>query len=447
MDNHKIQGLVLHQSDPNFEAAIQATLFNKREQGRRPEVMVLPKDVADVQAAIRMAQSRGLRISVCSGGHSWSANHLRPGSLLLNMKGFNSWDIDRERMVATAGPGVGGSVLMGELVKRGLFFPAGHCKGVCLGGYLLQGGFAWNGRKLGMACESVLGLDIVTVGGELVHASPTENQDLYWAARGAGGGFFGVVVRYHLKIYPKPRYGGMVTHVFDLKHLEHVFNWAYEVGPQILPAVEFQMLMSRTTLSFCGPGIEAIAPIFADDRDELEAAQQFMRNSPIKRKAFFRTPFVPFPMSWMYSFAMTHYPENHHWGVDNMWTHAPIQDLMPHLKNIAATLPPAPAHLLWLNWQPPQQRPDMAFSMEDNIYIALYGAWKNAADTPKYGDWATNWMQKMAPLGTGIQLADESLHTRTARFLSDAHLARLQGIRQQRDPNKVFQEWHSKVQL
>jgi hypothetical protein len=444
MNELKIKGTVLRKADPGFDQAIQATLFNKRDQGRKPEIMVVPADVDDAIAAIRYAKSAGLRVSVCSGGHSWSANHLRPGGMLLNMKGFDQYKIDRETMTATAGPGCGGSVLLTELMKNGLFFPAGHCKGVCIGGYLLQGGFAWNGRKLGMACESVVGLDIVTADGELVHASATENADLYWAARGSGAGFFGVVVRFHLKIYPRPKYSGMMAQVFDLKHLESVFNWAYEVGPSIPNAVEFQLIMSRKTMTFFGPGIEAFAPIFADSRDELEESKRFLTHSPIKRKAFFRMPFCQVPIAWMYSLAMTHYPHDYHWGVDNMWTGAQVGDLMPFLKKIAATLPPAPAHMLWLNWHPPL-RQDMAFSMEDKIYLALYGSWKNAADTSKYGAWATNQMKEMEHLATGIQLADESLHTRPARFVSDAHLAKLDAIRGQRDAGKLFQEWHSRV--
>ena len=49
-------------------------------------------------------------------------------------------------MTAVVGPGKGGSVLAAELDEVGLFFPAGHCKGVCIGGYLLQGGYGWNSR-------------------------------------------------------------------------------------------------------------------------------------------------------------------------------------------------------------------------------------------------------------------------------------------------------------
>jgi hypothetical protein len=442
MHNLNLKGNIISATDIDFDKAILATLFNKRDYGRRPELLLTPGSVDDVIAAVRYAKTAGLRVSVCSGGHSWSANHLREGSILLNMKGFNRFEINKAAMTATAEPGVGGSILLTELYRHDLFFPAGHCKGVCIGGYLLQGGFGWNGRKLGMACESVLGFDMVTADGDLVHASATENPDLYWAARGAGGGFFGIIVRFYLHLHHLPKYRGVMGHSFDIKYMEDVFHWAYEVRREVLPAVEFQLITARKTLQFFGAGIEASATIFADTKDEMEAAAAFMRNSPIKNKAFFRLPLFNFGIKTMYNGAMLHYPENYHWGVDNMWTHATAAELMPHLKAIVTTLPPAPAHLLWLNWCPPV-RPDMAFSVEDETYLALYGCWKNAADTAKYGHWASKQVNKMAHLGTGIQLADEGLHLRTDRFLSDENQAKMQEIRAKRDETTLFNTWHN----
>ncbi len=447
MKNINIKGQIIKKTDSGFDAAIMNTSFNARDYGRRPELMVTPENIADIIATIHYAKSVGLKVNICSGGHSWSANHLRKGSLLINMSKFNQFEVNKDAMTATAGPSVGGSDLLIALMKQGLFFPAGHCKGVCIGGYLLQGGFAWNGRKLGMACESVLGLDIVTADGEYVHASATENPDLYWAARGSGGGFFGVVVRYHLRLHPLPKYRGILEHTFSMKYLEDVFRWVQEVGPSVLPSVEFQMLMSRRTLGLFGAGIEATATIFADSKEEMHESVAFMKDSPIKKKAFLRTPLWDIGMKNMYRLAMSHYPENYHWGVDNMWTNAGVDDLLPHLKNIAATLPPAPAHFLWLNWYPPVERQNMAFSMENNTYLALYGCWKSAADTAKYGNWATEHVEKMAHLGTGIQLADENLHNRTARFVKDDHLQKLDAIRAQRDGSGLFNAWHSRPQI
>jgi hypothetical protein len=86
----------------------------------------------------------------------------------------------------------------------------------------------------------------------------------------------------------------------------------------------------------------------------------------------------------------------------------------------------------------------MAFSMEDNIYIALYGCWKDAANTPLLENWAKDRVSEMEHLATGIQLADEGLHRRTARFVRDENLERLDAIRATQDPDNQFNAWHSR---
>jgi FAD/FMN-containing dehydrogenase len=442
-----VQGNVIERSDSNFENVLMGTLFNKIHPGRMPDTIVEPKSIQDIIETIRYAKLQGKQITVCSGGHSWSANHLRNNSILLKMSHFNTYEINAKEMTAKAGPAVAGSDLLLDLYKQKLFFPAGHCKGVCIGGYLLQGGFGWHGRKLGMACENVIGLDLVTADGEYIHASKTENADVFWAARGSGGGFFGVVVCFHLKLHPLPPYRGIITQNFDIKHLEEVYAWAYEIGQTVSDDVEFQMIMSNKTMMVLGAGIEVAAPIFANTKDEYHEAARFMLESPIKKKARIALPSFNPGMKALYNLVMTHYPENHHWGVDNMWTDAPFEYLLPHLKEIAKTLPPPPSHILWLNWHPTMQRQNMAFSTEDRIYIALYSAWKDASKTAEYGDWATSMMQKMSPLSSGIQLADENLHKRTAPFVEQDNLRRIAQIRAERDPHGLFHEWHSKPEL
>lgn len=447
IDKINVQCRIIENTDDDFESIIMGSLFNKADPKRRPSRIVEPTSIQDIIETIKYAKAHHKKVTICSGGHSWSANHLREDSILIMMKNFNSYEINAKTMTAKAGPGVGGSVLMSALYKQQLFFPAGHCKGVCIGGYLLQGGYGWNGRKTGIACQSVIGLDIVTAEGEFIHANENENADLFWAARGSGGGFFGVVVCFHLKLFVLPKYRAIIVHDFYLKHLEDVYNWAYEVGATVPKAVEFQLLMSNKMLNLLGPGIEAVAPIFADTKDEFQEAMAFMKNSPIKNKALVATPAFNPGINALYKSVMSHYPENHHWGVDNMWTHAPIADLMPYIKEIARTLPPAPSHFLWLNWHPGSIGDGMAYSNEDNIYWALYANWKNQEDTEKYGDWATNIMKETAHLSTGIQLADENLHKRTAPFLSDTNLKKIQAIRAERDPKGVFYEWHSKPEI
>ncbi|MEO1437491.1 MAG: FAD-binding protein, partial [Bacteroidota bacterium] len=385
-----ISGDYIHQDDLNFEEKVMDTLFNKAPVSRRPAAIYEPKTVEDIIKVVRYAKRTGQRITITSGGHSFSANFLRDDALLIDLKHFDQFSVNLEAKTAEAGPAVGGSTLMKALYKKDLFFPAGHCKGVCLGGYLLQGGYGWNGRKLGIACESVLGLDIVTADGELVYADAETNSDLFWAARGAGAGFFGIVVKFYLNVYHLPKYRAVIVHSFAMKHLEDVYRWAYEVGPSIPKAVEFQMLMSKNMLNVLGPGIEAIAPIFADTKEEFEEAKAFMKNSPIGKKAIIKTPSFDPGIDMLYKTAMSHYPEDYCWGVDNMWTHASIDDLLPYIKEIAATLPPPPSHFLWLNWHPGALNEDMAYSNEDNIYLSLYSCWKEVSDTHLYENWASN---------------------------------------------------------
>lgn len=436
------KGRVFERADEGFDAAVLGTSFSGRDPGCRPHVLVQANDVADVIAAVKRAVREDLKISICSGGHSWAQNHIRDGGMLIDMARLNAIEVDGAAMRARVGPGCWSLDLDKRLATDGLFFPVAHAPDVCLGGFLLQGGFGWASRALGMACESVIAVDVVLADGTLVHANEHENADLYWAARGAGPGFFGVVVRYHLKLHRRPRAVGMAIQIFRMEHLEDVFRWADAIGPSVPRSVEFQMLITPHTLAARGPGIEVFAPVLAPTWREAHAALAFLRQSPIRKKASLTTPLIPISTMMMSRIAnRTHFPPQMRWCVDNMWTNAPIDALMPGIKRVAETLPPAPSHALWLNWYPPATRPDMAFSKEANRYFALYGEWRRAEDDAAYRDWATARMREMAPLSAGIQLADENLGRRPAWFMAQENLKRLDAIRAAYDPQGRFNAW------
>lgn len=441
-DHHAtLRGRIFTRGTPDYEAQRRAAMWNARLPDRYPDVIVKARDVYDVVAAVKLARREGLRVGVRSGGHSWAGNHVRDGGLLLDVSALNEVTVDPGAMRATTGPGRAGNELAALLSRRSLFFPTGHCKGVCVGGYLLQGGFGWHSRALGPACMSVVALDLVTADGDIVHASPEENADLYWAARGSGPGFFCVVTRFHLRVYPKPKVIGFAAQSFPVGMLEEVFRWARATGPEVPASVELQLVLSREATGVRGPGIEVVAPIFADGVMSAVRDLRFLTKGPLRRRASLALPFIPSPLSLLYRSVMQHYPDDHRYAVDNMWTRASVDDLLPGLHKIAETLPPAPSHMLWLNWAPPPERPDMAFSMEDDIYIALYGVWKHKHDDDKYAPWAEDRVREMQALATGCQLADENLGRRPARFVTDDRLARLDKIRAERDPDRRFHEW------
>ncbi len=433
--------------DAGYEEARAATVWNARLPDRFPDVVVQAVTVADVRAAVRHAAAEGLRVGVRSGGHSWAANHVRDGGVLLDVSRLAAVEIDVAARTAVVGPGTKGHELCARLERDDLFFPAGHCKGVALGGYLLQGGYGWNSRVLGPACESVLGIDVVTADGELVHASPDENPDLYWAARGAGPGFFAVVVAFHLRLHHKPAVTGSSVFAYPIRLLDEVYTWLREIGPEVDRRVEVQVLMSRAFpgLGIDEPAIVIASPAFADTEVEAEAALAILTTCPVLDQALIAVPYAQARLDEWYEAVMEAYPDGHRYATDNMWTHATAAELLPGIRRIADTLPPAPSHLLWLSWGPSPERPDMAYSMEDDVYLALYGVWHDAADDVLHADWARSNMAAMEHLATGIQLADENLGERPARFATPENMDRLDAHRAVYDPRGTFHPWMGRV--
>ena len=133
-------------------------------------------------------------------------------------------------------------------------------------------------------------------------------------------------------------------------------------------------------------------------------------------------------------------------ATDNMWTSASADELLPGIHRILETMPPHPAHFLWLNWGPSPQRQDMAYSLEDEIYLALYAGWSDAADDAEYarlgaiqhgrdgaaGRAASNW-----PTRTSAQ--------RPAPFVTDDNMAKLDRVRAAYDPDGRFHPWMGRV--
>jgi FAD/FMN-containing dehydrogenase len=441
------RGRHFFRGDDDYETARRATVWNQRVPDRYPDLIVRAVDADEVVAAVRYAKKNNKRVTVRSGGHSWAANHLRDGVVLLDLHGLDHCTVDVENKTAVVGPGKGGSVLAGELISEGLFFPAGHCKGVCVGGYLLQGGYGWNSRIYGPACESVVGLDVVTADGDKVYCDAATHPDLYWAARGSGPGFFGVVTAFHLKVYPRPAVIGASMYAYPVDYADEIFTWARAISAEVDRRVEMQIVASRTVanLGLDGPAIVFASPVFADTEDEARKALALLDTCPVIDKALVNVPYMPTDMPTWYEGVMSNYLADHRYAADNMWTSASAEELLPGIRQILDTLPPHPSHFLWLNWGPSPARQDMAYSLEAEIYLALYAGWMDAADDEKYGNWPRSNMAAMSELATGIQLADENLGQRPAKFATDEAMVRLDKVRGTYDPDGRFHSWMGRV--
>jgi len=424
--------------EAEYEQARRAAVWNGRTPDRFPEVIVQAESVPDVIAAVKYAAEQNMRVGVRSGGHSWSGNHLRDGGMLLSVARLNSLEVDVEAKTAVVGPGFKG--LTAALEPFGLSFPGGHDLDVGVGGYLLQGGFGWNGRVHGPACMSVYAIDVVTADGQLVRADDQHHPELLWAARGSGPGFFGVVVAFHVRLYDAPRYiaSSMLRFPFDVA--DELFPWVQTIVASLAREVELSIFIHRGEHG--EPEITLTAPALASSREEALTALAVFADCPLRERALESVLNAEVSLTELYAGVGTFYPAGARYAVDNMWTHATAAELLPGIHEIAETLPPYPSAMMWNHWggESPT-RPPMAFSVEDQTYLAVYGVWEDSADDDRYATWAEERMRAMAHLASGIQLADENLGRRPARFVSEENLRRLDEIRHRYDPHDRFHAW------
>ncbi|KAL2672499.1 hypothetical protein Neosp_013211 [[Neocosmospora] mangrovei] len=191
-------GRILDSSSPDYDASL--TRANVAAQ-RKAKLIVFPASTEDVQTAIKFARKSNLEIAVKCGGHHFSPASSVEGGIVIDMKAFNSVEVDKENMRVT----IGGGCLWGDvytaLRDHDLECVGGGVHVVGVGGHLTGGGYGPLSQKFGMACDNIISATVVLADGRVVTASESENPDLFWAIRG-GSSSFGVVVQFVLRTIP-----------------------------------------------------------------------------------------------------------------------------------------------------------------------------------------------------------------------------------------------------
>lgn len=123
---------------------------------------------------------------------------------------FIDWkDSSYTGRAARVGAGVIGYEILEAAHAQGLTVVSGECATVGLaGGFTQGGGHSTLSTQFGLGADQVLAYDVVLADGRTVTATPTRNQDLYWALSGGGGGTFGVVTSMVVKAYASRDVGG-----------------------------------------------------------------------------------------------------------------------------------------------------------------------------------------------------------------------------------------------
>lgn len=204
-----VRGQILSAGDAGYDDARK--IWNATVD-RRPAVIARCAGPTDVRRAVDYARENQLVVSVRGGGHNIAGTAVCDDGMMIDLSPMKSVRIDPVRARAFVEPGATLSDLDHEAQAFGLAVPLGINSTTGVAGLTLGGGFGWLTRRFGMTVDNLVSADVVTADGQLLHASDSENPDLFWALRG-GGGNFGVVTMFEFQLHPvgPEVYGGLVV--------------------------------------------------------------------------------------------------------------------------------------------------------------------------------------------------------------------------------------------
>ncbi|WP_326611479.1 FAD-binding oxidoreductase [Streptomyces scopuliridis] len=199
----QLTGRIVRPNDPNYASA---SLGWDELFVHYPLVIVYAQNTQDVVNALTWARQHDVALRVRSGGHSLEGWSNVDNGIVIDVSELKSAHIDTAARTATVGAGLNQLEAVTTLAKKNLAVTTGTEGSVGLAGATLGGGFGFLTRYLGMACDSLIGAEIVVAEGadcaKVIRADLKNHSDLLWALRGAGNGNFGIATSLTYKVAP-----------------------------------------------------------------------------------------------------------------------------------------------------------------------------------------------------------------------------------------------------
>jgi FAD/FMN-containing dehydrogenase len=293
--------LLLRPGDAQF--ADYQISFNTRT-ALTPKLRALCKTAGAVGVMVDWCRSNNLPFALRSGGHSYEG-FSQSASVVIDTRQIAAITVDTATKTASVGAGAALGQLYQAIAPHGFAFPGGSCPTVGVSGHLLGGGYGYLARPFGLACDNVLSLDLVDPAGQQIHADAQQNADLFWACRGGGGGSFGIVTGYELRL---PQLANVFT--FNIKFQNLSVQKAAEVmkewqawAPHAPQSIDSNLVISK----HAGGGIDLrCAGQSTGTSQELKRELGFlMAQPPIVQRSYINAIYYfagsrPGPNGWTY---------------------------------------------------------------------------------------------------------------------------------------------------
>ncbi|KAH7335064.1 FAD-binding domain-containing protein [Rhizoctonia solani] len=201
------QGCLLDPKNPKNATAFSAPRVC--DQGSVSPYYIAVKNAADVTQGFAFSKRTGVPLSIKNTGHDFAGRSSAPGTLALWInydKAFVPEGCHRDGVPAlTYGAGQDMGSLFTYADSHNLTFIGGSSTTVgAAGGWVQGGGHSVLSNIYGLGADRVLQFKVVTPDGRARVANACQNQDLFWALRGGGGGTFGVVLEATSEVIPSP---------------------------------------------------------------------------------------------------------------------------------------------------------------------------------------------------------------------------------------------------
>ncbi|MBA0881246.1 hypothetical protein Goshw_005123, partial [Gossypium schwendimanii] len=290
--NSSIAKLVYTQNNSSYSSVLKSAAQNFRfttPSTPTPLAIVTPLHAFHIQAAVYCCRKHGLQVRTRSGGHdfeglSYTSAYEVP-FVVIDLVNLRSVRVNVEKATAWVESGVTVDELYDEIARKSktLAFPAGICPTLGVGGHLSGGGYGLLFRKYGLGADNVIDARLIDVKGRILDKKSME-EDLFWAIRGGGGGTFGIVLAWKLKLVAVP---ANVTVFTVRKTLEQnatklVHRWqsiAHKFPKEMYPSIaiarvnsnedeEKMTIQASFTSMFLG-SIEELIPLMEEKFPEL----------------------------------------------------------------------------------------------------------------------------------------------------------------------------------
>src|SRR5690606_31589920 len=198
------------------------------------------------------------------------------------------------------------------------------------------------------------------------HADTTENSDLFWAARGAGPAFPGVVVRFYIATRPKFGFLGHTVQAFEMADFNPVMEWLYGVHHSVSTDVEIVAVSTPTPLPDGTErrGLLVTAVAFADDRAAAEEALSPFNDKPYLDRAVFAFDCAESSLAEHRAQQELQNPEHWQYITDNAWIEGDdTASVVEHIRPLVTDIPTERGFAIWMSNGPTRELQDMAFSL------------------------------------------------------------------------------------